>query len=467
MGNAQRSGPSIPDTDRATYFHELLVMGWIELLCCPAAMGCTILNFKPSKKGGGDPHYRVKLRLSHNEHVPRYQVHMVKHGKTKQWIVGHLEKTQTHLRTKPGEFMRVQVWKIVCNAMTFPATDEKDMGKSLLRGSKKPQPSAVDMKVMNMIAVLQGKMVVTDKGETGEPTPVPGTEIFSHTLSVDDPAFRMVFQRPSSGNGDTTPGEGAGARMRSRRMSQSNIQASSPDEASVLIILNGSKRVCVAKKQYFSRSLGQISQPFLGVQIRPETEAKTEAADAQPDEDEISSLLNVDGLMLLCMCLAWSEEVMIQSVDASHKFLEAMKLPDSDKGSAKNRGLATGWKTEDMVKRLEHMPFFKYHTWKDEADGEEGGSDSDEEGDEEESESSSGSGMSGAKSMSKSMSKSHSRRSGRASSHQGGAQPSALKAQKSDGPDDATRPKTPVRFHGIDISADLKTATTSKQTVQT
>eukprot|EP00971_Amphidinium_carterae_P262623 5209491-Amphidinium_carterae.3 len=29
----------------------------------------------------------------------------------------------------------------------------------------------------------------------------------------------------------------------SRRMSQSNIQASSPDEASVLIILNGSKRV--------------------------------------------------------------------------------------------------------------------------------------------------------------------------------------------------------------------------------
>eukprot|EP00971_Amphidinium_carterae_P289391 5745767-Amphidinium_carterae.1 len=27
---------------------------------------------------------------------------MVKHGKTKQWIVGHLEKTQTHLRTKPG-----------------------------------------------------------------------------------------------------------------------------------------------------------------------------------------------------------------------------------------------------------------------------------------------------------------------------------------------------------------------------
>eukprot|EP00971_Amphidinium_carterae_P289392 5745767-Amphidinium_carterae.2 len=26
MGNAQRSGPSIPDTDRATYFHELLVM---------------------------------------------------------------------------------------------------------------------------------------------------------------------------------------------------------------------------------------------------------------------------------------------------------------------------------------------------------------------------------------------------------------------------------------------------------
>mmetsp|Transcript_31664 Transcript_31664/g.73955 ORF Transcript_31664/g.73955 Transcript_31664/m.73955 type:complete len:492 (-) Transcript_31664:46-1521(-) len=402
MGN-NSGGPSIPDQDRATYFHEQLVMGWMELLCTPSAMGCVVLNFKPGDRKGGAVHYRVKLRLSHNENVPRYQVHMVQNNRTKEWIVGHLEKMQTHLRTKPGEFMRVQVWKIICNSMVFPKTSDANAKEKTWLGARtrtRPKPSASDMKMITVIICLQAKMKMEFDQELGEEVPVQGSERWSQTISVNDPSFRMVLPKPmgesreedgtltqstvqrstwisqkSSAGG--TPGTYIdGTSKHASRKSLTKGLMRDPDDINVLRILNGSRRVCVAKKQLFSRSMGPISQPFLGVQIKPEEPKESAEVESESEKSSVEALLSVQGLMLLLVCLAWSEETLSPSVDATGKFVESMRLPHSAPGSAKRRGLQTNWRTEDMVKRLEHMPFFKFHQWKENLDA-----DSDDEAD--------------------------------------------------------------------------------------
>merc|ERR1711957_832772 len=82
----------------------------------PNAMGCTVVHW--GKMGDISEQYKILLRLSQNAHIPRYQMQVInKDKKVLDWVVGHMYKPETHLRTKPGEFIRVNVWELTCNGM--------------------------------------------------------------------------------------------------------------------------------------------------------------------------------------------------------------------------------------------------------------------------------------------------------------------------------------------------------------
>lgn len=344
---------SVPDTERATYFPEQLMMGWFELLCCPSAMGATIVNFEPKNPSGGEPHYKIKLRLSHSEHVPRYQLHVVRHGKTKQWVVGHMEKTETHLRAKPGEFVRVQVWKLTCNAIVMEARRSALQRKSrpcMNAVRSRPTPSATDMQVLGLAITTQAKLDQLPKrpGDLpGEPAKFDkGSEKWVQTMGVDNRAYKLAVEPPRN----------------------SDKMHKSIKSMNVLRALYRGRKVCVARKQRFAGTIGQAEQPYLGVQIKP-TEVEAASASSGPrevyEEDgvELESLLDTSGLMLLLLCLAWSEETMSPQTDLTNRFIEAMRADAGAHGSASELGLSVQWDTDDVRQRLKHVDFARFHTW--------------------------------------------------------------------------------------------------------
>lgn len=383
MGNSintmhQRFGwGGVPDTERATYFNERLMMGWIELLACPSAMGCTVVNFQPKNPNGGEAEYKIKMRLSHSEHVPRYQLHVVVDGKTRQWIVGHMEKTETHLRAKPGEFVRVQVWKLTCNSMVMEPRRSALQRKSqpcMSAVRNRPTPSASDMQMMGMTIATQAKLdpLVSRSKKDNEPVKFDlKSERWVQTIAVDNRAYKLNVEPP-----------------RQLEKQRGGHHHPSMKSMNVLRILYRGKKVCVARKQRFAGALGKVEQPYLGVQIKPSETAENKAKAGGEDErgDRLKALLDVHGLMLLLMCLAWSEETMSPQIDMTDRFVHAMRTEAGDQGSAEDLGLSVQWDTDDVRQRLKHIPYALLHGWNDEqrpgdADEEEEEEEADEDAD--------------------------------------------------------------------------------------
>jgi len=350
--NQQLGWGGVPDTDRATYFKEQLMMGWYELLCCPSAMGCVIVSFKPGDPSGGQAEYKIKLRLSHSEHVPRYQLHVVYQGKTRQWIVGHMEKTETHLRAKPGEFIRAQVWKITCNSWVYEKRRSALHRKGALCFSavkERPTPTAEKMEQMGMTIATQAKNTsigweaAERKSERGR-----GDERWIQPIGVSSKNYKLSIEPPSVND-----------------KFHGNVE-----DINVLRILYQGKKVCVARKQRFAGTLGKVCRPYLGVQIKPSKFEKSDAEklDEQEGGLEGKSLLDTHELMLLLMCLAWSEETMSPTVDRTEHFIQAMRARAGEQGSADWQGLSVQWNTDDVRERLKHVPYAELHNWGTEAD---------------------------------------------------------------------------------------------------
>jgi len=347
----------VPDTDRATYFKEQLMMGWYELLCCPSAMGCVIVSFKPGDPSGGQAEYKIKLRLSHSEHVPRFQLHVVYQGKTRQWIVGHMEKTETHLRAKPGEFIRAQVWKVTCNAWVYEKRRSALHRKSALCYSavkERPTPTAEKMEQMGMTIATQAKNSTLTEAADGNtrsassdssPKPVD-SERWMQTVGVSSKNYKLSIEPPA-------PNEKFHAHL---------------EDISVLRILYQGKKVCVARKQRFAGTLGKVCRPYLGVQIKPSKLEKSDKEADDPDGFEGKSLLDTQELMLLLMCLAWSEETMSPTVDRTEHFVQAMRARSGEQGSADWQGLSVQWNTDDVRERLQHVPYAELHNWAEVSD---------------------------------------------------------------------------------------------------
>jgi len=349
-GLHQRLGwGGLPDTERGTYFNDKLMMGWIELLCCPSTMGCTVVKFEHKNPRGGEPKYKIKLRLSHSEHVPRYQLHVVKNRTTKQWIVGHMEKTETHLRAKPGEFIRVQVWKMTCNAMKMELRRSALQRKSHLCMSAvkpRPTPSASDMLMMGMTIATQAKL---DKDpQTGNY--IKKSERWVQTIGVNNHSYKLTVEPLRSAK-----------EKEHKEMKTMNVMR----------ILFRGKKVCIARKQRFAGALGKVEQPYLGVQIKPSdpNDVAVNRMKSEEEEDHMfkDSLLDTHGLMLLLLCLAWSEETMSPQLDMTDRFIQAMRAAPNDPGSAAELGLSVSWDTADVKERLKHIEYAQFHDW--ETDG--------------------------------------------------------------------------------------------------
>lgn len=324
-------------------------MGWYELLCCPSAMGCVIVSFKPGDPSGGQAEYKIKLRLSHSEHVPRFQLHVVYQGKTRQWIVGHMEKTETHLRAKEGEFIRVQVWKVTCNSWVYERRRSALHRKSALCYSavkERPTPTAEKMEQMGMTIATQAKNPNIAAGhassEGAASSESKADERWVQTIGVSSKNYKLSVELPQS-----------------NEKHHRNLE-----DISVLRILYQGKKVCVARKQRFAGTLGKVCRPYLGVQIKPSKLSEKSGTEAEEQEGlEGKSLLDTHELMLLLMCLAWSEETMSPTVDRTEHFINAMRARSGEQGSADWQGLSVQWDTGDVRTRLNHVPYAELHNW--------------------------------------------------------------------------------------------------------
>merc|ERR1719454_1344031 len=135
------------------------------------------------------------------------------------------------------------------------------------------------------------------------------------------------------------------------------------EDMSVLRILHQGKKVCVARKQRFAGTLGKVCRPYLGVQIKP-SKLNEKPGEAEEQEGlEGKSLLDTHELMLLLMCLAWSEETMSPAVDRTEHFINAMRARAGEQGSADWQGLSVQWDTGDVRTRLNHVPYAELHNW--------------------------------------------------------------------------------------------------------
>mmetsp|Transcript_140050 Transcript_140050/g.364020 ORF Transcript_140050/g.364020 Transcript_140050/m.364020 type:complete len:385 (-) Transcript_140050:76-1230(-) len=330
---------TLPDAERGTYFAELLTMGWYELLCCPMIMGAMVVVFEPLQRSGGKPVYKIKARLSYSEHVPRFQVNVVaEDGSNTNWVVGNLEKQETHLRTKPGEFVRVQVWKLMTNSMDISE------GKSCLYGTS-AFPSSTDIKILHMAITTQAKADLEDPGPNTDPTGEPlspkinaSSERWVQTVTVDDPKYE--FQACT---------------LRTDRSSGPQPQLNDID---ILKVWHKGRKVAIARKQRFAGAWGVAEQPYLGVQIRPgENEARHEQGNTN------GLFLDTSSLMMLLMCVAWSEETMLSEQDMTSRFSKAMRVQPGLPGSASQLGLSVAWDLDDVKRKLKHRPFTKFYDW--------------------------------------------------------------------------------------------------------
>lgn len=324
---------------------------WKELLCCPSAMGCTVVRFD-----AGEAQYKVFLRLSQNAHVPRYQLQVVSQGKTKEWVVGHMYKTETHLRTKPGEFIRVQVWNLTSNGMEWVERRNSLNRRGGLLGSavqQRPTPKASDMRMMGMAITTQAKLE-PQKQTAGEKKQRvkydKDSERWVQSIAVDDENYRLKIDKVEKSKAEKGDEESQ-ERLHSRLESMS-----------VLRVRHNKRTVCVAKKQRFAGTPGNVCQPFLGVQIAP-TGSTPDRSPPDPDLPDLTSFLDSRGLMLLLLCLAWSEETMSPVIDASQKFINAMRANPGEPGSAEDLKLSEQWNTDDVKQRLRHIPYAAFHNW--------------------------------------------------------------------------------------------------------
>jgi hypothetical protein len=246
-----------------------------------------------------------------------------------------MEKTETHLRAKPGEFIRVQVWKITCNSWVYEKRRSALHRKSALCYSavkERPTPTAEKMEQMGMTIARQAQMLPS------------GEEKWVETIGVSSKNYKLSIEPPAP----------------------TERHHKTFEDMNVLRILYQSKKVCVARKQRFAGALGKVCRPYLGVQIKP---SKIETTEREPSDEqgyEGKSLLDTHELMYLLMCLAWSEETMSPTVDRTDLFMQAMRARPGEQNSADWQGLSVQWNTDDVRERLKHVPYAQLHSWTEE-----------------------------------------------------------------------------------------------------
>mmetsp|Transcript_39895 Transcript_39895/g.87078 ORF Transcript_39895/g.87078 Transcript_39895/m.87078 type:complete len:358 (-) Transcript_39895:119-1192(-) len=352
MGGVNAQQWPVPCRKVATYFQEGKEYdSWTKLLCCPAVMGCTVVLFNTRNPKGGEAQYKIKTRFSHSESIPRYELHTVDKGEVQKWIVAHLSKSETHYRAKPGEFVRVEVWELASNSMTFESR-RRQTAMHCTTIADRPTPSAQDMKMANMCIVTQAKLERLHSRPKEPDRFDHENQKWVQTITVDRKHLRIVVERKKN----------RPEFKRAKDMVNMSIFA-------------GEQELCRARKQSFAGTVGSVEQPYLGVQLN---NCLSRTSDPIGGE-ELMGILNTYQLLLLSMCLAWSQSTMTWNTDLSQRFVNAMVANPGDPGSAEEMNLSVQWDTDDVKQRLKHVPHASFYNWVEAKEKEEEDEDEDSE----------------------------------------------------------------------------------------
>jgi len=306
--------------------------------------------YVPGHKDGGRSVYGVRSRLSYSHNVPRYQVLIERGGGATEWVVGHMEKTETHMRVKPGEFIRVQVWRLTCNTMVW----EKRRSALYRKDSPftqavtyRPTPSNQDTITMGMTIATQGFIPLLEKTKHGSSSKAKlhrEEEHWVETVGVEDRTYSVTIDRTHN------------LRLHTRRKDISKMR-----------IHRGGERICTVWKQRFAGALGAVEHPLLGVQIEssaietpptPQTQIQQDLAE---DLGNLSSYLDKRGLLLLLMSLAWSEETISDKDSLTPSSFAPMYENPYEADQATN--ITVQWDTNDTMQQLNHIPYLALHDW--------------------------------------------------------------------------------------------------------
>jgi hypothetical protein len=307
------------------------------------------------------------MHLSYSEHVPRYQLHVVHGGRTKDLVVGNLEKSETHLRAKTGELIRAQVWNLTSNALFYKAFEmERDWNPCGREFDFKPLPSANDIQMMGMSIATQAKRYPFHlKGQYEQIRFNPETERWVQTIGISDKAYRLEVGKPVC-----KPGEPPRAKSLKALRELAIYQVIDSGQDS-----EDERLICVARKQHFAGALGydmkmrQVERPYLGVQIvRPDKKAGSlpTSEDNHEAASSLDPMLDTRDTIILLMCLAWSEETMSEIPDMFQRFRTAMSRERGDPGSAEDLGFSPQWDAYDVMQRLRDVPHALLHLWAEE-----------------------------------------------------------------------------------------------------
>eukprot|EP00927_Polykrikos_kofoidii_P015799 TRINITY_DN17072_c0_g2_i1.p1 TRINITY_DN17072_c0_g2~~TRINITY_DN17072_c0_g2_i1.p1 ORF type:complete len:226 (-),score=48.71 TRINITY_DN17072_c0_g2_i1:348-1025(-) len=188
---------------------------------------------------------------------------------------------------------------------------------------------------MGVTIALQGKVVQSHDGKL---------ERWVEKIGVSDKGYKMQVDPPAG--------------------SKDNSFHNEHKSMNVMKVLNRGKKVAIVKKQRFAGALGNLEQPFIGVQIEPSA-----GLPENPEDNTMRTLLDTRGLMLLLLSLTWCEDSLSPPTSTFSRFLKAMRHESGSSGSAATLGLSDTWDISDVQNRLKHIPYAEVHDWVASRDG--------------------------------------------------------------------------------------------------
>mmetsp|Transcript_52639 Transcript_52639/g.125985 ORF Transcript_52639/g.125985 Transcript_52639/m.125985 type:complete len:357 (-) Transcript_52639:30-1100(-) len=321
-------GRPLPDSGRHLYFSERLYLGWLELLCCPEVAGCNVRSYMEGDHRGGSLQYTVLRSVSYSPYVPRFVMEIRNKTMPRPAVVGRMEKLDTVVRAKSGEFLSIQLWKMVCNGLQW--TDKR---------KRRVLPSDSDSFVMHVAIATQAK-IDFDEGEAENDNLDSRSERWVQTISTDNPALSIWNKK--------------------------TMQSSHGALCEIKLSYEG-QNVGTAKQKVFESGEGH-RRPFLGVQLdRSTIEEKAGLhGDVDVDQETVAEhVLNTDSVALVLLCLAWSHRTM--SFDPEEERIYntfAKALRSKGEASDMKHSQPPDWTLLDVKRYLkEHKTWLKLHSW--------------------------------------------------------------------------------------------------------
>lgn len=324
---ARLTDRSLPSMRTDLYFCENILFGanCKKVLFCPTAVGCILRDYDPNDFAGGRPLYSVAKTTSYSEFVPRYEIRVI--GLPGNSLVGVLDKEETHLRTKLGEFIRVQHWKVRYNSL-------------LMSHDGKARPSQTHS--LHLVIAKQAKIDIS-RNEYGDIMVHSETERWHETFSTDLRGFEMSLEESHFTN--------------DQAMDKVNIYWKGV-------------RIGSAKKQGFAGAFGGTSyaRPYIGLELAQTLEStkkglapgsmRSLGSFASENThvlvaEALEKLLSSDRLRAVLACLAWSEQTVDIPRDETQSFIEAMRAHPAAPESAKNKRMPASWSTSDVQRHLQ------------------------------------------------------------------------------------------------------------------